>query len=146
MQTILDIGGESTRPGAAPVTATEECHRVLPVLELLLDLDVVLSVDTSKAEVAVRALELGCHMINDVTGLEIPRCWACWQTARRRVALMHMQGAPRTMQTDPQYSDVVGEIYGFLSERLQACRTAASQMIVCASTRVSGLVRRLLTT
>ncbi len=120
--TILDIGGESTRPGAAPVTATEECYRVLPVLELLLDLDVVLSVDTSKAAVADRALELGCHMINDVTGLGDPEMLGVLADSQAAVALMHMQGAPRTMQTDPQYSDVVGEIYGFLSERLQACR------------------------
>ena len=120
--TILDVGGESTRPGAASVSATEECRRVLPVLELLLDLDVVLSVDTSKAAVAMRALDLGCHMINDVTGLGDPEMLDVLADSQAAVALMHMQGAPRTMQTDPQYADVVGEVYDFLGERLQACR------------------------
>jgi dihydropteroate synthase len=121
--TILDIGGESTRPGAASVSETQECRRVLPVLELLLDLDVVLSVDTSKAGVARRALGLGCHMINDVSGLGDPQMATVLADSQAAVALMHMQGAPRTMQTDPNYIDVVAEIHEFLSEKLQTCRT-----------------------
>lgn len=120
--TILDIGGESTRPGAQPVSETEESHRVLPVVELLLDLDVVLSVDTAKAGVARRALDLGCHMINDVSALGDPEMLGVLADSQAAVSLMHMQGAPRTMQDDPRYTDVVGEICDFLDERLRACR------------------------
>lgn len=119
---ILDIGGESTRPGAAPVSADEECRRVLPVLELLQDLEVVLSVDTSKAGVARRALDVGCHMINDVSALRDPQMLEVVADSQAAVALMHMQGDPGTMQNEPHYANVVQEVYDFLEQRLQACR------------------------
>jgi len=115
---LIDIGGESTRPGAAAVSEDEECRRVLPLLELLLDLPVVLSVDTSKAGVARRALDLGAHMINDVRGLGDPQMLEVVADSRAALVLMHMQGEPRTMQRAPEYQDVVQEIRAFLAERV----------------------------
>jgi len=113
---ILDIGGESTRPGALPVSEDEELSRVVPVLEALRDrTDAVLSIDTSKARVARAALEAGAHMVNDVTALSGDEGMAdVVADAGAGVVLMHMQGIPRTMQQDPDYQDVVGEILGHL--------------------------------
>ena len=113
---ILDIGGESTRPGAQAVGAEEECERVLPVVEALAaEVGVPVSIDTSKAAVAQRAIEAGAAMINDVTALrsdpEMPRVAA---EAGVPVVLMHMLGSPRTMQNDPQYDDLMGEIIAYL--------------------------------
>ena len=119
---ILDIGGESTRPYATPVTLSEELHRVLPVItELARETRIPLSIDTSKSEVAQKALAAGAHIINDVTGLtgdpgmvEIAR-----QTGAGLV-VMHMQGLPQTMQVNPQYQDVVAEVRQYLEQRLGA--------------------------
>jgi dihydropteroate synthase len=114
---LVDIGGESTRPGADSVSLDEELRRVLPVLEALTGLPV--SIDTSKAEVARRALELGVALVNDVTALQAdPALAGVIADAGAYVCLMHMRGEPRTMQVEPRYDDVVGEVAGFLEDRL----------------------------
>jgi len=114
---IVDVGGESTRPGAASVSAGEELARVVPVLEGLAGIPV--SIDTSKAAVACRALELGAELVNDVTALRgDPEMAAVVSEGDAYVCLMHMQGEPRTMQAAPHYDDVVSEVLGFLEERL----------------------------
>jgi len=120
---LVDIGGESTRPGAAAVTVDEELRRVVPVLEALAGLPV--SIDTSKAEVARRALALGAMLVNDVTALRGDAGLAeAVAEGGGYVCLMHMQGQPRTMQLDPHYDDVVGEVVAFLEERLEAAVAA----------------------
>jgi dihydropteroate synthase len=114
---VVDVGGESTRPGAAPVSAEEELSRVEPVLEQLAGLPV--SIDTAKAEVARRALELGAELVNDVTALRgDPGLAGVVAGSGAYLCLMHMQGEPRTMQADPRYDDVVSEVKSFLEERL----------------------------
>ncbi|MGH2841861.1 MAG: dihydropteroate synthase [Solirubrobacteraceae bacterium] len=116
---ILDIGGESTRPGADPVAANEELRRVVPVLEGLAGVDARLSIDTSKVAVAEAALDAGATIVNDVTALRGDEQMAAL-IARRGcdVCLMHMLGEPRTMQADPRYDDVVSDVKAFLAERL----------------------------
>jgi dihydropteroate synthase len=115
---IVDIGGESTRPGSEGVSLDEELRRVLPVLERLADVPV--SIDTSKAEVARRALALGAELVNDVTALRgDPNTAAVVAESGAYVCLMHMQGAPRTMQSSPTYDDVVSDVAAFLEERLR---------------------------
>ena len=123
---ILDIGGESTRPGAAPVTAEEELRRVLPVIEgLAAKTGAALSIDTSKASVARAAIAAGAEIINDVTALQgdddMARVAAESACA---VVLMHMRGTPRTMQQDPHYDDVVAEVSAHLAQRVDAARAA----------------------
>jgi len=123
---ILDIGGESTRPGAAPVTAEEELHRVLPVIEgLAARTGAALSIDTSKASVARAAVAAGAEIINDVTALQgdddMARVAAESACA---VVLMHMRGTPCTMQQDPHYDDVVAEVSAHLAQRVDAARAA----------------------
>jgi dihydropteroate synthase len=114
---LVDVGGESTRPGAPPVSADEEIARVVPVLEGLAGLP--LSIDTSKADVARRALELGVELVNDVTALRgDPGMAEVVADADAYVCLMHMQGEPRTMQVAPHYDDVVGDVLVFLEERV----------------------------
>ncbi|MGI8862628.1 MAG: dihydropteroate synthase [Gaiellaceae bacterium] len=114
---LVDVGGESTRPGAEPVAADEELRRVLPVLEGLQGVPV--SVDTSKAEVAKRALELGVEMVNDVSALRgDPEMGAVVAERGAYVCLMHMHGEPRTMQEAPQYDDIAAEVFAFLEERI----------------------------
>ncbi|MGH2843210.1 MAG: dihydropteroate synthase, partial [Solirubrobacteraceae bacterium] len=113
--------GESTRPGAAPVDADEECRRVIPVIEGLIGAGVSarISIDTSKALVAERALQTGATIVNDVTALRgDPEMAALAASAGARLCLMHMLGTPRTMQADPRYQDVVSEVKRFLEERL----------------------------
>ena len=116
---IVDVGGESTRPGSAGVTLDEELRRVVPVLERLQG-DVPVSIDTAKAEVARRALALGAELVNDVTALrgdaELAGVVA---DAGAYLCLMHMQGEPRTMQVDPAYDDVASDVAAFLEERLR---------------------------
>ena len=115
---IVDVGGESTRPGADAVNADAELRRVVPVLEAL-EGEVPVSIDTSKAEVARRALELGAELVNDVTALRAdPELAAAVAESGAYLCLMHMQGEPRTMQLDPRYDDVVSEVAAFLEERL----------------------------
>ena len=114
---IVEVGGESTRPGSASVTADEELRRVVPVLEELEGLPV--SIDTTKADVAARALELGAELVNDVTALRgDPALAGVVAEARAYLCLMHMRGEPRTMQDDPRYDDVVAVVARFLEERL----------------------------
>lgn len=113
---IVDVGGESTRPGADPVDADEELRRVLPVLERLAG--VPISIDTAKALVAERALALGAVMVNDVTALADPAMAGAVADAGACVCLMHMQGEPRSMQRDPRYGDVVSEVVAFLERRI----------------------------
>src|SRR3954471_6993204 len=114
---IVDIGGESTRPGSEGVTAEEELRRVVPVLERLRGLPV--SIDTAKAEVARRALELGAELVNDVTALRgDPDLAGVVAESGAYLCLMHMRGEPRTMQVDPRYDDVAAEVAAFLEERL----------------------------
>ncbi len=114
---LVDVGGESTRPGAAPVDVDEELRRVLPVLEGLAGIPV--SIDTSKAEVARRALDLGVEMVNDVTALRgDPEMATVVAEHGVYVCLMHMLGEPGTMQKGPQYDDVVAEVFAFLEERI----------------------------
>jgi dihydropteroate synthase len=114
---LVDVGGESTRPGAAPVAAGEELARVEPVLEALAGLP--LSIDTSKAAVARRALDLGAELVNDVTALRgDPALAEVVADHGAYVCLMHMQGDPRTMQAAPRYDDVVSDVVGFLERRV----------------------------
>jgi dihydropteroate synthase len=121
---LLDIGGESSRPGADPVPADEELRRVLPVLDGLRDVGVPVSVDTTKPEVMGAALERGAAMINDITAFASPGALEVVARSEAALCLMHMQGRPRTMQTDPVYGDVVAEVRGFLAARAQACAAA----------------------
>jgi dihydropteroate synthase len=116
---ILDVGGESTRPYAEPVTQGEELRRVVPVLERIGDLGATLSIDTSKAAVARAALDAGARIVNDVTALRgDPQMAAVVAEAGVDCCLMHMLGEPRTMQVDPHYDDVVSDVKAFLEERL----------------------------
>jgi dihydropteroate synthase len=116
---IVDVGGESTRPGSRGVSADEELRRVVPVLERLQG-EVAVSIDTSKAAVARRALELGAELVNDVTALRAdPELAAVVAGSGAYLCLMHMLGEPRTMQRDPRYDDVVSEVVAFLEERLR---------------------------
>jgi dihydropteroate synthase len=122
---ILDVGGESTRPGATPPTVDEELRRVVPVVRAIAtELDVVVSVDTSRAEVVEAAVEAGATMINDVRGLRDEATLAAAARARVAVCVMHMQGEPATMQDNPRYDDVVAEVRRYLAERVAACRAA----------------------
>jgi dihydropteroate synthase len=116
---IVDVGGESTRPGSAGVTLDEELRRVVPVLERLGGA-VPVSIDTAKAEVARQALALGAELVNDVTALRgDPELAGVAADAGCYVCLMHMQGEPRTMQLDPKYDDVASDVAAFLEERLR---------------------------
>jgi dihydropteroate synthase len=115
---IVDVGGESTRPGSEGVTLDEELRRVLPVLEQVAG-ELPVSIDTAKAEVARRALGLGAELVNDVTALRgDPELASVIAESGAYLCLMHMQGAPRTMQLDPRYDDVVDDVKAFLADRL----------------------------
>jgi dihydropteroate synthase len=122
---IIDIGGESTRPGAAAVASEEELRRVLPVLErVAARLPVLLSVDTSNPELMRRASAAGAHLINDVRALRSPGALAAVAAGELGVCLMHMRGEPATMQVAPHYENVVEEVKIFLAERVRACTDA----------------------
>ena len=122
---IIDVGGESSRPGAAAVSLDEEIARVLPVIERLKrELDCVISIDTSKPAVMDAACEAGAELVNDITALRSPGAMETVQRHRAAACLMHMQGEPRTMQQAPQYQDVIGEVAAFLGERVAACAAA----------------------
>jgi len=124
---IIDIGGESTRPGAKPVSVKEECRRVIPVIKgLAKHLKVPISIDTRKSEVAIRALDAGACIINDVTGLKNDRKVAGIAARyKAAVVLMHMKGTPRTMQQrDPVYKDLIGEISSYLRESADTAEAA----------------------
>ena len=122
---VIDVGGESTRPGSSPVSVEEESRRVLPVIEALSsEISVPVSIDTSKPEVMARAVAAGAGMINDVRALRADGALATACEAGVPVCLMHMQGSPRSMQTAPEYQDVVLEVRAFLTERVEACERA----------------------
>ena len=122
---ILDIGGESTRPGARNVSLDEELERVVPVIRSLVGrTDVPISIDTSKPQVMRAAVEAGAVMINDVNGLRADGALATAAGLEAAICVMHMQGQPRTMQQDPQYDDVVADVMDFLRQRVAACQAA----------------------
>jgi dihydropteroate synthase len=122
---IVDVGGESTRPGASPATLDEELARVIPVIEALrAESPVFISVDTSKPEVMRAAVHVGADIINDVRALAEPGALAAAAATGAGLCLMHMRGEPRTMQDAPRYDDVVAEVIAFLAARLAACRAA----------------------
>ncbi|HYM43423.1 MAG TPA: dihydropteroate synthase [Steroidobacteraceae bacterium] len=122
---FIDVGGESTRPGAAAVDVDEELRRVIPVIERLRDATpAVISIDTSKPEVIRAAAAAGAGLVNDVRALRAPGALEAAISSGCAVCLMHMQGEPRTMQDAPAYGDVVDEVAAFLRERIAACRAA----------------------
>jgi len=122
---IIDIGGESTRPGAGAVTDQQEIDRVLPVLKAITDrFDIIVSVDTSKPAVMAEAATAGAGLLNDVRALREPGALEAAVNTKLPVCLMHMLGEPRTMQDDPSYVDVVQEVADFLKERVEVCRSA----------------------
>ncbi|WP_435433619.1 dihydropteroate synthase [Vibrio tapetis] len=123
--TIIDIGGESTRPGAPDVQLEEELARVVPVIEALRSIsDVWISIDTSKAEVMRQAVQAGADIINDVRALQEPHALEVAASANVPVCLMHMQGQPRTMQSAPSYENLLQDVSNFLADRTQACEAA----------------------
>ncbi|NND59339.1 MAG: dihydropteroate synthase [Gammaproteobacteria bacterium] len=122
---IIDIGGESTRPGAAAVPLAAELERVVPVVTALhCDTSAIISIDTSKPEVMQAAIAAGAHLVNDVNGLREPGALEVCAGSAVGVCLMHMQGTPRTMQSEPVYNDVVSEVFDFLAARIEACEAA----------------------
>jgi dihydropteroate synthase len=119
---LIDVGGESTRPGAADVPVDQELERVIPIIEQLASrVAVPISIDTSKPEVMTAALHAGAGMINDVRALREPGALAAAMDTGLPVCLMHMSGQPRSMQANPRYQDVVAEVMRFLEQRVQAC-------------------------
>lgn len=122
---LIDIGGESTRPGATPVSAEDEIERVVPVIEAITaELDIPVSIDTMKPEVMRAAVAAGAAMINDVNALRAPGAVETAAELKVPVCLMHMQGEPRTMQQSPEYEDLVEDLLGFFRERIDACEQA----------------------
>lgn len=123
--TLIDIGGESTRPGAPDVSEQEELDRVLPIVERLVrECNVMISLDTSKAAVMREGCKAGAHLINDVRALQEPGALLAAAEADVPVCLMHMQGQPRTMQVEPHYDDLLEEVKAFFDERIAACEAA----------------------
>ncbi len=128
---FVDVGGESTRPGAEPVASDEEMRRVMPVVEALVKEGVAVSVDTLKPEVMRAAIDAGCAVVNDVNAFRAPGAVEAVADSKVGVIVMHMQGTPQTMQEDPQYGDVVQEVASFLRERarvLEAAGVAADRI------------------
>lgn len=122
---MIDIGGESTRPGAQPVDAAQEIDRVVPVIEAIRrQSDIPISIDTSKPEVMIAAVQAGANLVNDVNALRAEGAVGCCAELAVPVCLMHMQGEPRSMQQNPEYSDVVVEVRDFLLERVRVCLDA----------------------
>lgn len=122
---FIDVGGESTRPGAADVSLQQELDRVIPIIEALTSrFDTVISIDTSKAVVMTEAVAAGAGLINDVRALREEEALQAAVNAGVPVCLMHMQGQPRSMQQAPKYTDVMVEVSGFLQQRVEACLTA----------------------
>ncbi|AKT32297.1 dihydropteroate synthase [Pseudomonas syringae pv. actinidiae] len=123
--TLIDVGGESTRPGARPVSPAQEVERVAPVVEIIArELDVIISVDTSTPEVMLATAGLGAGLINDVRSLQRPGALEAAASTGLPVCLMHMQGEPGTMQNDPHYEDLLAEVSAFLLERMNQCVAA----------------------
>ncbi|MDO9012181.1 MAG: dihydropteroate synthase [Gallionella sp.] len=121
---IIDIGGESTRPGAQPVSLQEELDRVLPVIEGLRGISVPISIDTFKPEVMKEAIAAGAHMVNDINALQDESALSIVAAGKVAVCLMHKQGNPQNMQSQPYYHDVVGEVGDFLRARILAAEVA----------------------
>ena len=122
---VIDVGGESTRPGAGPVSVSDELQRVVPVIDALqAQLTVPISIDTRKPEVMQAAVAAGAGLINDVNALRAPGALEAARASAVPVCLMHMHGDPRTMQADPHYADVVAEVKAFLLQRVAACEAA----------------------
>lgn len=122
---IIDVGGESTRPGAKPVSVQEELDRVIPIVEKIAStLDVTISVDTSTAQVIEAAAKAGAHMLNDVRALQRENALEAAALTNLPVCLMHMQGQPDTMQVKPDYQQVADDVYVFLAQRIQKCSQA----------------------
>ena len=123
---ILDVGGESTRPGSTPVSADEELERVHPLIERLAELHpaVPISIDTRKADVAAEALDAGATIVNDVSGGADPAMFDVVRDREAAVVLMHMRGDPTTMQEAPHYDDVVGEVHEYLRQRIETAELA----------------------
>jgi dihydropteroate synthase len=122
---LIDVGGESTRPGTEPVSLEEERRRVIPVLKRLLkELDLPISVDTYKAEIAREALDLGAHLINDISALREPKLASLITQYKVPLIIMHMQGTPRNMQENPHYDSLIPEIISFLKERIKKAEEA----------------------
>ena len=124
---ILDIGGESTRPGAQPVSIQEELDRVLPIIEALRGAPVPISIDTSKPEVMRAAIAAGAQMVNDINALQDPAAMLAVASSNVAVCLMHKQGNPQNMQAQPHYQNVVAEVSTFLSGRIAAAEAAGIQ-------------------
>lgn len=128
---IIDIGGESTRPGSLPISEKEEIHRILPVVTQLLDeVSVPLSIDTYKPLVAEVCLKAGAHLINDITGLTNPELRKTIAKHNVPVVLMHMQGLPKTMQKNPFYNDVLAEISSFFHKQITTAHDEQIQQII----------------
>lgn len=128
---IIDIGGESTRPGSLPISEKEEIHRILPVVTKLLDeVSVPLSVDTYKPQVAKACLNAGAHLINDTTGLTNPEMRRTIAKYNVPVVLMHMKGSPKTMQKNPFYNDVLAEISSFFHKQITTAHNEQIQQII----------------
>ncbi|QIR13783.1 dihydropteroate synthase [Shewanella aestuarii] len=122
---IIDVGGESTRPGAAEVSIEEELARVIPIIEYIAQKHQVwISIDTSKPEVMQQAVAAGANMINDVRALQVPGALEMAASLKVPVCLMHMQGQPQTMQDEPEYYDVMAEVIAFFEQRVLACEAA----------------------
>ncbi len=121
---LIDVGGESTRPGAAPVEEAEELRRVIPIVERLVSIGTMVSVDTSKAAVVRAAIDAGAHLINDVRALADPGALRAVADSNVAICLMHMRGEPPTMQVAPHYENVLEEVRAYLSERVARCRDA----------------------
>lgn len=129
---ILDVGGESTRPGAIRPSLQEELDRVAPVLDILSSLDCHISVDTSSLEVMRYAVKTGAELINDVRALSEPGCLEYISSTDVMICLMHMQGSPEHMQNNPEYIDPVTEVYSFLNKRVEACtETGIDRQRIC---------------
>ncbi|WP_421198319.1 dihydropteroate synthase [Aeromonas enteropelogenes] len=123
--TLIDVGGESTRPGAPDVSEQEELDRVIPIVERLVhECNVMISLDTSKAAVMREGCKAGAHLINDIRALQEPGALLAAAEADVPVCLMHMQGQPRTMQVEPHYDDLLEEVKAFFDERIEACDAA----------------------
>jgi dihydropteroate synthase len=128
---LIDVGGESSRPGSAPLSEKEELDRILPVVTRLLDeVSVPISIDTYKPLVADACLKAGAHLINDITGLTNPEMRKVIAKYKVPVALMHMKGTPKTMQQNPVYPDLLGEITAFFQEQIATAREAGIQHII----------------
>lgn len=127
---IIDVGGESSRPGSDPVSEKEELQRVLPIVKELVKKDILVSVDTCKASVAEQCLEAGAHMINDICGGRDPNMFSVVARYDVPYVLMHMKGTPKSMQQDPSYEDVIAEIVDFFKERVALAKKAGVQQII----------------